>query len=748
MAVIDSGVELLRPLPKADMIASGLCLYFVILALLYAAVTPPFEAPDEASHFLYIHNILQTRQLPVLEDRAAMFSSQSVQRHHPPLYYLIGAVLVSWTKRDDAAAYLHPNPFASIGVVADNNQNVYLHPIPSPNGDTLTAIRVLRLYSILLATGTVWLIYRSGRLITGKSHTGLLAALLVISIPTFVHISASINNDNLVTLLHAAGIYLCLRMWQQQRISAWDMVLASILLSAVALTKINGLTLFGIVYGWTLFGALTRRFQWRQVGSLIILSLIVTALAAGWWYWRNIQLYGDPLALNATLRIWGRGGGPHIISLFEAKGIWDSFWFTLGHFNVRGPDWLYDMYLPIAAVLALIGLIYAGRRIPKIRLRLSFLLLVGVLAVAALVVSTSRINVSQGRILFPGMAAFVLLLVIGWHTLLGRKAGLMIVPLAGLALVTPFIYLAPAFAPARIIGTLPAAAKPVGVYADQLGLLGYELLTDTVQPDRWVRMNLFITGATPDNLHLFVKAINPLNGSVLGGVDEFPGMMPTTTMKTDAIYAIPIRFRLDTQALSGNPGPYQIQLAFGWRRLDTNQTGAGRRLPLADENGVVIDNLLLGGPTWLNHDSPPAPQFSANIVFDNRIRLSGYSLSTEQLQPGDSLFVTLNWQYAAPLNEDWTTAIGLLDENEQPVTVADGGVPGYPTAAWRAGPAFADSRVLTIPADAVPGRYRLYVGWYRLSDGMRLQPEGENVDGNLFIHPSPILICTESPCDG
>ncbi len=292
---------------KADRIALGLCLYFIVLAVIYAAATPPFEAPDEASHFLYIHNFLETGQLPVLEDRATVFKSQSVQRHHPPLYYLIGAALVSWTQRDDVAAYLQQNPLASIGMVTDNNLNVYLHPVPPPQGDTIIAIWILRLYSIFLGAATVWLIYRSARLVTGEAQVGLLAALLVISIPSFVHISASINNDNLVTMLHAAGVYLCIRLWVRRRIVTADIVGISLILGAVALTKINGLTLFGVIYGWIALGVLTRRLKWRESLTLIGVSMFAAAGLAGWWYIRNLELYGDPLALTATLRIWGRG---------------------------------------------------------------------------------------------------------------------------------------------------------------------------------------------------------------------------------------------------------------------------------------------------------------------------------------------------------------------------------------------------------------------------------------------------------
>ena len=364
-------------LRKPNKIALGLCFCFALLACIYAAVTPAFESPDEASHFLYIHNLLETSQLPVLEDRQTIiheniFNSQSVQRHHPPLYYLIGALLISGTKRDDLAQYLQPNPLASIGVVADNNQNVYLHPMPPPNGDTATAIWILRLYSIMLGIGTVWLIYRCAYLVTGDAHTALLTALLVISVPTFIHISASINNDNLVTLLHAAGVYLCLRTWQQRRISSSAIVLASLILSAVALTKINGLTLFVILYGWAVLGLLVKRYSWPQVVRLILVSLGVTALLSGWWYVRNVQLYGDPLALNATLGFWGRGGAPHLVSLFEAKGIWKSFWFILGWFNIRGPNWLYAIYLRITTFLAGRGLVYTYWHERKLRLHLIF----------------------------------------------------------------------------------------------------------------------------------------------------------------------------------------------------------------------------------------------------------------------------------------------------------------------------------------------------------------------------------------
>src|SRR5258708_7118312 len=187
----------------ANKIAVGICLFFVILAICSASLTPAFEPPDEAAHFLYIHNMLGERRLQIKKSRDAELKSQPTQRHQPPLYYLIGAALISWTQRADVANYLHVNPFAAIGIVSPNNQNVFLHPLNYP-GDTGTAIWILRLYSIALATIALSYVYLTGRLAFGNP-VGLLAMLLTASIPGFIFIGAGFNKDNLVTAGDAAG---------------------------------------------------------------------------------------------------------------------------------------------------------------------------------------------------------------------------------------------------------------------------------------------------------------------------------------------------------------------------------------------------------------------------------------------------------------------------------------------------------------------------------------------------------------
>jgi 4-amino-4-deoxy-L-arabinose transferase-like glycosyltransferase len=715
---------------QAHRLALMICAWFVLLALVYAAVTPPLEAPDEGSHFLYIHNLLQTGALPVLEDRETVFASGSTQRHHPPLYYLLGAALVAGTQRADADLYLQRNPQAAIGFVADNNHNIHLHPQPAPTGDTGLAVSLLRLYSIALGAGTVWCIYRAGHLATGDPRAGLLAALLTASIPSFIHISASISNDNLVTLLFAAGVCLCLRIWQRG-IARLDAIALSLIVGMIALTKTNGLALLAVILGTLALGALRRRFSGRAALAAAGGILAGVTLLAGWWYARNVMLYGDPLALDATLHIWSRGEA-RLISLFEAQGVWDSFWFTLAHLSLRGPSWLFDLYLPLTMTLAAAGVVLAGVTRPALRLRLAFLGLVAVLVVLALLAASSRINVSQGRILFPGLVAFAPLVIVGWIRLAGYRGGVALaLPLALLAILTPAQTIAPAFPRAQMVDAPPATATRIDAHSDGLTLLAYEVHTNPVHPGDLLRLTVYFSGAHPARPLLFVKALDPVTQTVIGGVDTYPAMLPTDSLAADQVYAAPLTFRLGDHG-----GLVQLDLALGWHAPDTEDGF----LPLADASGTALDTLLVAGPTLLSQQPVNPPTYPAEVVYGHAIELVGTSLDLAHAQPGGALHIDLNWRALTPIAEDWTLSIGLLDADGQLAAQADGMPDGYPTSAWVADVVFTDQRTVLLPDDLPPGDYRLYTTWYRLDDGQRLPPEGDQVQGDIYLHPRIIRI--------
>ncbi len=116
----------------------------------------------------------------------------------------------------------------------------------------------------------------------------------------------------------------------------------------------------------------------------------------------------------------------------------------------------------------------------------------------------------------------------------------------------------------------------------------------------------------------------------------------------------------------------------------------------------------------------PAPDTAvvthpADIGLGPAVRWRGYDLAPAAPRPGDALSLTLYWQADAPVGQDWTTFIHLLDERGEKVTQVDH-VPGngiYPPAAWLPGLLAADQYELPLPAALAPGRYRLVFGWYR-----------------------------------
>jgi 4-amino-4-deoxy-L-arabinose transferase-like glycosyltransferase len=118
--------------------------------------------------------------------------------------------------------------------------------------------------------------------------------------------------------------------------------------------------------------------------------------------------------------------------------------------------------------------------------------------------------------------------------------------------------------------------------------------------------------------------------------------------------------------------------------------------------------------------------------------------------PGDSLTITLYWQSLAEMNQDYSTFVHLLDENELIVAQRDM-YPGqglYPTSLWSVGDTIANRYVLILPETAfAPNRAQLEVGLYDFATGQRLLaygPNGELLGDNARFQEIEIMPRTEA----
>ncbi len=117
----------------------------------------------------------------------------------------------------------------------------------------------------------------------------------------------------------------------------------------------------------------------------------------------------------------------------------------------------------------------------------------------------------------------------------------------------------------------------------------------------------------------------------------------------------------------------------------------------------------------------PLPPTAHN--FEDKIALLQTDLPVTQLQPGGLLDVTLSWLSLAPVNENYTVFVQVVDANDRLVGQVDAwprqGT--HPTSQWQPGEVVVDPYTVQLDPDLTPGNYRLLVGWYLLGTLQRLQ---------------------------
>ena len=188
-------------------------LYF-LLALSHSYITPLWSPPDEVRHFSYCEYIARNYSLPYLD--ATMEGGHITQSVHPPLYYLIGSFFCR-----DISRPIQETVFIDDGPSGSTISHPYSESRFPYSGKALGA-HLLRLFSILCGALTVWLVFKIVWLIfPGALLCAALASLFVATLPQFLHVSASISNENLSTFLSALYMFYLLT-FLQGRVSKKD----------------------------------------------------------------------------------------------------------------------------------------------------------------------------------------------------------------------------------------------------------------------------------------------------------------------------------------------------------------------------------------------------------------------------------------------------------------------------------------------------------------------------------------------
>jgi uncharacterized membrane protein YbhN (UPF0104 family) len=722
------GTFLTRQLKRHRAIAV-IVLLFVVLGTLYSIVTPLFETPDEVWHYLYVKHFADGKGLPVYEEGVTFPMRQEASQ--PPLYYLLNGWATVWIDTSDVETVIQYNPHAAIGTPsASGNRNVTSHtPYEDfPYRGTVLAAHLSRLLSVLMGVGAVVCTYAiARRLFPHPDWLAPAAAGFNAFIPQFIFIHASVNNDVLTTLLAALSLWLVVCI-AQDGASIRRLCALGAVLGLAALSKLNGLVLVPLSAVVLIALAYRSGRKWAFV-RWGLYTYASAALVGGWWYLRNWMLYGDPFGLNLMFTVMPkRAQRPSLTELLHLlDGALKSFFGVFGWFNIAMEPWMYQL-LEFGLVAALLGLArflylrFVQRRRAEIE-RAGLLVLWSAAFIAALV-GWTQARWPQGRLLFPAISAICILFVLGlrqWLPLRYARPGILalLAALVALAALVPYRYIAPAYARARPLTTaeLMAISQPMSVeFGQQVRLLGYDLSEDTVSAGSRVWLTLYWEGLTAiDRDHSVFIHLVDARGVTVAQRDSYPGSGNDPTRSWEPGQAIRDVHPLDVPAILLAQGPFRIQI--GLYEYDT-----GQRLTTRDLEGEVADFVQL--PTILYpSEQSAAALHELDLVFEELIALTGYSVEPLVVRPGGKLKVVLRWQALADVREDFTVFVQLIRGRDEIWGQSDH-VPRSgqaPTSTWKANALVIDEFVVDLSPDAPDGMYQFAMGLYRPATVKRLK---------------------------
>lgn len=709
-------------LGRSHRLALAMTVIFGCVAAVYSVITPLFESPDELWHYPYVWHIAQTGTLPVQEPgQPQLWEHEGSQA---PLYYLVAALLTAPIDSRDLPALLYKNPHADIGrVTRDGNINILVHTPREawPWQGAVFAVHVARLFSVTLATGTVWLIYLLGRLLYPQQPQFALVAMTFVAFnPMFVFIAGSVNNDNMITFTATLTLWQLLTLLTQPPARALPIgkcLWLGFLTGLTALSKLSGLGMLGLVVlsvlwlGW-------RQRSWRiaVLGSALV--ILMAGLTAGWWYGRNLWLYGDwsgtqtivsimaPRPFTPTLTQWW----------YEAAGLLRSFWGVFGYFALLLPTpvyWLLNGLLLGGLIGWLKIALSAKARNSVMTSRLSPLWLVLLLWFGSIFMGllwyTWLIPSSQGRLLFPAIAALALLWAAGWTAIIPARWQfghvLLLLPLT---LWVPSGIIRPAYSPPDPIASLPSSAQPLAVsFGTVATLLGYEISATTVTPGDELAVTLYWQSETPPatDYSVFVQLVDDTE-QVVAQRDRFPGFgnYPTSQWRAGT------RFR-DTYVLllpRTTFAPNHTQLLVGLYNVQTGE----RLLTVQGADALQLAQV----PIQARPGPVPNPQ---NFGFADGIALVGYDVAPKAVVAGDTLELTLYWQARQTPSQDYKVFVHLINDQAQKAAQQDEEpqAGAAPTTGWRPETTILDRYQLQTDPQAPPGIYWIVVGLYGKDNG-------------------------------
>lgn len=389
---------------------------FGLLLLLWAALVPTFQAPDERAHFDAAVHVAIGDGWPAPGDLYVLEAVEQVSGAGPST--TMGDLLRSTgASEGDTVDQMTQHPPTYYAVAAGLLHLVHFEQL-TPSA-AVFAVRLLGALFVLPLPALAWATVRG---VTRSPRAALVGALAVLAVPELASIGASVSNDGPVMLFSAVTV------WLASRVMAGDdrvrtAVALAVALGVALLWKGTALPLIPFVGIAVLVGSGGRALLGRLLRAVWVLAL--AAAVGAWWWAHNLVVYRqvqpDGFSAIRPPEPFPADTGPDPIAFADvswttiARTFWGSFG---GKAQWALPPVLYETATVLALGAVLVWAFRRGRGLaPALTLALLPLtvFLLQSWTTWSSYLSTTFIGGTQGRYYFPALLAFITLSAVAWR---------------------------------------------------------------------------------------------------------------------------------------------------------------------------------------------------------------------------------------------------------------------------------------------------------------------------------------------
>ena len=400
-----------------------LLFFSFLLGLLYVFITPPWQAPDEFTHYEYIDilsrsNLFKIKQAPDYDLQKEIIQSMDqfnlwnyvfekppstlpekyedsevlekslLKINRPPLYYMLGSLLLKVFKTENL----------------------------------LVKHYMIRIFSLFLSMFTILFTFFSAKIVfKGDFVYSVLAAGFIAFLPQFLIVSGSINSDNLENLIGAGSLYAFLYALKNFRKYSVFLIFPFLFL----IIFFSGVKNFFIIPAFVFFCVLwlLKNKSFLRSRIFVFLGGAVSLLVIGFLFlfivfnelgMRIMENFIEPLKF-----FWVQFFSENYQMIFSKAYMvtfFKSFWCYPGWMAFPLPNIIYSI-LALVFGLGLAGIVkycfvcqFKNKR--KSCVRAEFMVILIVFVLFSLVQALFRAH-PMARYLFPSLSAVALLFAVG-----------------------------------------------------------------------------------------------------------------------------------------------------------------------------------------------------------------------------------------------------------------------------------------------------------------------------------------------